>query len=271
MGENPLKLFGQVLGDKPPGTVKELAKVLVDMTSKLESITTIIRSDIQCLVEDNKQSQRDMQEIKSSMDVMNKTFEQLRTDVHNVHRELSEMKHQQAGIIGDVRQLQGEVKGMRQEIIELKQYSRRNNLEIRNVPMSADESLPDMMHKLATSLKMELRTEDIDVVHRVPTKNKAEQNIVVRFTSTAVRDKMIKHAKKERLSTCTLGFQNNEPIYINEHLCQENKILLAKARQMRREKNWKYVWVSQTKILMRKTDNSRVLHVTSEDDLRKVV
>ncbi|XP_075531533.1 uncharacterized protein LOC142564423 [Dermacentor variabilis] len=212
-----------------------------------------------------------MQDIKTSMDVMNRTFEQLRTDVHNVHRELSEVKHQQASIIVDVRQLQGEVREMRQEIIDLNQYSRRNNLEIRNVPVSADESLPDMMQNIATCLKMELRTEDIDVVHRVPTKNKAQQNILVRFTSIAVRDKLIKNAKKERLSTSALGFQNNEPIFINEHLCQENKILLAKARQARREKNWKYVWVSQAKILMRKTENSRVLHITSEDDLKKVV
>ncbi|KAH7979672.1 hypothetical protein HPB49_010370 [Dermacentor silvarum] len=170
------------------------------MTSKLESITTGIRVDIESLVEDIKQSQRDMQEIKTSMDVMNRTFEQLGTDVHNVHRELSEVKHQQASIISDVRQLHGEVREIRQEIIELQQYSRRNNLDIRNVPVSADESLPDLMQKLATCLKIELRTEDNDVVHRVPAKSKAQQNILVRFTSTTVRDKMIKNAKKKILS-----------------------------------------------------------------------
>lgn len=127
---------------------------------------------------------------------------------------------------------------MRQGITELKQCSRLNNLEVRSVPVSRHESLPDRMQKLSTCLKTELRTEYIDTVDHVPTKDKAQQSILVMFTSIAVRDKIIKNARKERLSAYTLGFQNNEPIFINEHLCQENKIVLATARQARRGKHW---------------------------------
>lgn len=89
---------------------KELAKALLDMTSMLEIITAIIRFDINGLADDNKQSRRGMQDLKTSTDVTNWTFEQLRTDVNDVHRELAGANHQQATIIGVVRKLQGEVK-----------------------------------------------------------------------------------------------------------------------------------------------------------------
>lgn len=68
-----------------------------------------------------------------------------------------------------------------------------------------------------------------------------------------------------------LGFATNEPIYINEHLCPENKVFLGKAISAKREKNWKFAWVSDGKILMRKSEKAKVLHITCEDDLVKVV
>lgn len=271
MDDNPLKSLGQTLADKPPSTVKELAKALVDVTLRLADITTIIRADIKGIADDNKKSSTDMEELKDSMTHMNTIFEQLRTDVKDVCSELAEVKKQQSDNIRDIKELEGQVKSMRQEIIDLKQYSRRNNLEIKNVPASSEESLPDVMLKIATCLKEELRLEDIDVVHRVPTKEKGRPNIVVKFVSRSVRDRLLQSAKRNRLTTSSLGFENNDPVYINEHLCPEYKILLGKAIQTKREKNWKFAWVSQSKVLMRKVENSTVLHIRTEEDLANVV
>lgn len=82
---------------------------------------------------------------------------------------------------------------------------------------------------------------------------------------------MLSAAKKIKLDSTRLGFDNSNPVYINEHLCMEMKVLLSKARQARREIEWKYVWVSQGRIFMRKADRTPVLNVTSEADLAKVV
>ncbi|XP_065310131.2 uncharacterized protein [Dermacentor albipictus] len=212
-----------------------------------------------------------MEGLKDSMTHMNSIFEQLRADVKGVCSELTEVKEKQSDHSRDIKELNTQVKTMRKEMIELKQYSRRNNLEIKNVPASSEESLPDMMLKIATCLKEELRLEDIDVVHRVPSKDKGRPNIVVKFVSRNVRDRLLQSAKRNRLTTSSLGLEKNEPVYINEHLCPEYKILLGKAIQTKRDKNWKFAWVSQSKILMRKLENSTVLHIRTEEDLANVI
>lgn len=82
---------------------------------------------------------------------------------------------------------------------------------------------------------------------------------------------MLEAARKKKLQTGLLGFDPDLPLYLNEHLCVENKILLGKARQVKRDKDWKFVWVSQGRILMRKAEKSPVLHITCDADLAKVV
>lgn len=268
---NPLTVLSHSLAEKPPGTVKELAKALVDLASRLEQVTTNIRADIQSVATDYKASHTEMQDLMKSVMDMSLKFEQFKTDVQNVCRDVSAVTQRQLEDGTNTNQLKVQVSEMRQEIIQLKQYSRRNNLEIKGVPPTAEESLPQIMLTLADCLKTDLSVKDIDAIHRVPTKDKNKPNIVVKFISRERRDQFMLKAKKQRLTTSVLGLGSSEPIYVNDHLCTENKVLLGKAIQAKRDKNWKFAWVTEGKILMRKTENSRVLRIMSEEDLEKVV
>lgn len=87
---------------------------------------------------------------------------------------------------------------MQQEIIDLKQYSRRNNLQIKGVPLAADESLPDVMLSIANCLKSSLQVVDIEVIHRVSIKDRNRPNIVVKFLSRKTQDELLVKAKKNR-------------------------------------------------------------------------
>lgn len=69
--------------------------------------------------------------------------------------------------------------------------------------------------------------------------------VVVKFLSRSTRDRILKAAKKHRLNRLTLGFEGNEPVFINEHLCPEYKVLLGKAIQLKREKTGSFcVWLT---------------------------
>lgn len=124
--------------------------------------------------------------------------------------------------------------------------------------------------QIATCLNTSITENDIDVVHRVPSKDKNKPNVIIKFTTRSARDRFLSAARHVRLNTGTLGFQTSSPVYINEHLCAENKRLLGKARQLRREKEWKFVWVAQGKVLMRKSEQSPVLHIACDADLDRV-
>ncbi|KAH8020178.1 hypothetical protein HPB51_025339 [Rhipicephalus microplus] len=145
------------------------------------------------------------------------------------------------------------------------------NVEIQGLPVAPNEDLETFVEDIAKCLEVEVSKDDIDVAHRVPTKKKDQFNVIVKFRTRRARDSLLEATRKKKLQTGLLGFDADLPLYLNEHLCVENKILLGKARQAKRDKDWKFVWVSQGRILMRKAEKSPVLHITCDADLAKVV
>lgn len=107
-------------------------------------------------------------------------------------------------------------------------------------------------------------------MHCVFSNIKNKSNAIVRFLSRTPRDKLLSAARKAKLDISRLRFDKNT-CQINELVCLELKVLLSKERQSRREMEWKYVWISQGRILMRKADRTLHLNVTSDADLAKVL
>lgn len=261
----------RAMGEKPPNSIKEIVRVLSDLVIKLDAFATDIKRDVAKVSSSNSEIHAELVGIRESIAFLNADVEQAKKDVVGFRQELTEVKKQSFLQLHENQQLGRELSEAKREIVELKQYSRSMNVEVRGLPVVANEDLTQSVRTIATRLGIEISENDIDVVHRVQSRDKGKPNVVVKFASRGVRDRLLSVAKKTRLNTTHLGFEANDPLYINEHLCIENKILLSKARQAKREKNWKYVWVSQGKILLRKTENSPVLHITCEGDLMRVV
>ncbi|XP_075534936.1 uncharacterized protein LOC142570436 [Dermacentor variabilis] len=191
--------------------------------------------------------------------------------MQNLRQELTAVKKRSEDNEGECQRLRKSLGDLKKDLVELKQYSRRNNIELKGVPETENENLNDTVQKVAKCLKLDLSASDIDIAHRVPVKGSGLPNIIMKFNSRCARDKFFKAAKKNRLNTKMIGFEDNDPIFVNDHLCPENKILLGKTIHLKKEKGWKFAWVSNGKILARKADNSKVVHVTCEDDLSKIV
>ena len=66
------------------------------------------------------------------------------------------------------------------------------------------------------------------------------------------------------------NIKTNGNIYINECLTTENNNLFWKARNRGREKNYKYVWVKNGKIFVKKDPNAATIRVKIEKDLSKI-
>lgn len=204
------------------------------------------------------------------MTFMNKSFEDFKEDLATTVKEVKELRVEQQTLKDENRKLTEELTSVKSELVELKQYSRANNLEVKGLPQNANEVLDALVVELGTRVGAQLCSSDIDTVHRVPSKTNGVQNVVVRFVRRSVRDQVLQKAKKHRLTSADLGFHGTEPIFVNEHLCLENKILLSKTIRCKKEKGWKFAWVSQGKIFMRKNENSDALQITCDSDLSSV-
>ena len=113
-----------------------------------------------------------------------------------------------------------------------------------------------------------VRPQDIDISHPLNSKRKDGKNVhVVRFVSRKTKN-MILSAKKSDANK-QLKFRNND-IYINEHLSKDNRSLFARSQEKKTQLNYKYCWTRGGSILMRKTDNSQSITITSDADLAKL-
>lgn len=255
------------MGEKQPGTVKELAKFFFEFSAKLDEMNTSLSREMNVM---NTNLGKEMEEINRSMTFMNKSFEDFKEDLATTVKEVKELRVEQQTLKDENRKLTEELTSVKSELVELKQYSRANNLEVKGLPQNANEVLDALVVELGTRVGAQLCPSDIDTVHRVPSKTNGVQNVVVRFVRRSVRDQVLQKAKKHRLTSADLGFHGTEPIFVNEHLCLENKILLSKTIRCKKEKGWKFAWVSQGKIFMRKNENSDALQITCDSDLSSV-
>lgn len=244
------------MADKAPTTIKELAKIVLEMSAKLDAVDSLKRS---------------VEEVQKSATHISGFFDEFKAKLDTVCSDLKTLGSNYQLLKTENATLKQELILIKRDMTELKQYSRANNLEIKGLPVTAKECLETTVQTLGHKLGVEIVASDIDVVHRVPTKDKSKSNIVVRFLSRKTRDQMLAMSKKKRLSTTIFNFEEDSPVYVNEHLCPELKILLGKTTQRRKEKAWKFSWVQNGRILVRKAENSPIVHVASEDDLKLIV
>lgn len=60
------------------------------------------------------------------------------------------------------------------------------------------------------------------------------------------------------------------PVFVNDHLAPLNKLLYGRVRKLGKELGYKYIWLNDCKIFVRKNDTSKAILISSEADLVKI-
>lgn len=163
------------------------------------------------------------------------------------------------------------------------QFSRQNNLEISGVPSKKGENLHSILNDLCQIVNFKLTETDVDTIHRVRPFRRAgagsddnqptrPSSIIVRFTQRRRKDQLIAAVRARRgVTTADIGLPGPASnLFVNDHLTPTNKLLLKRARELKAELNYSYLWVKDSKILMRKNDNSNIIRIAKDTDLLKV-
>lgn len=198
---------------------------------------------------------KEIVEMKKSMNFMNTQFEAAKKE-----NEL---------LVANNKHLKESNDRLSARVAHLEQYSRLNNIEIRNVPVTKGENCTKILELIGEKIECPVTTDDVETVHRVPTRTPNQMNIIARFRSRDKRFDFVAKARKARLTSSALGLTVSKefPIFVNEHLTQDNKALLAKCRELKKENNWMYVWTDNCVIKARKTTDSKVYRILSEANL----
>lgn len=175
----------------------------------------------------------------------------------------------------NMKKLEEENRELKKRMNETEQYSRRSNIEIKNIPERPNEDLKPIILDIAKKINMPLDFKcDVQAAHRIPTKPGLTKPIIVKFTNRQFRNDFIFQAKKAKLqcnqldSTKDLLFSANTKIFVNDHLTAANKKLFFEARQCVKNRTAKSAWTVNGKIMIRRDDASGPITIRDEYDLR---
>lgn len=209
-------------------------------------------------------------DLSASIEFNNSMIQDFVLQVKELQKSNEYLKTSNAGLIQENLDMKKELSELKNDIIELKQYSRRSNFEITNLPEpeSGSENVLDVLSKIDEVSDLNI-VDNLVVAHRVPSFNKDKPKpIIVQVKSSDCRDILLKKLRSLKLTASKINPRfSDTPIFFNEHLTPELKNLFFHARKFKADQGYKFCWVRSGKIFLRKDESSIVLRVKSLDDL----
>jgi hypothetical protein len=252
-------------------SVQELiSKMQNEIISKMEKTIK------QQFSEFESRNKNQLDEFKTSLEFFSNKIDDYEESVNDFKKVVRTVETSNKQLMTENAILKKDLNNCKTELELLQQYNRNRNVQVDGVPEVDGEQMRSVVEIIAKTIGESIDFEnDVQAVHRVPTKrNTGPKPIVLQFTNRQKRDAFLKKSKlalKQRGIKST-DFARDVPVtnvYVNEHLTPYFKNLLFHAKKLR-ETGFKYVWVSEGKIFVKKTENDSKIRISSTDDLVKL-
>ena len=161
----------------------------------------------------------------------------------------------------------------------MEQYSRRECLEIKGIPIHKDrkENTKEIITKIGGLMGVNADERDISVSHRLPVSKiysgkEKEPSIIVKFARRDTKESYYQALKNLKgITTKNLGYQTSNNIYINESLTDTNRKLFKDCLKPKKELGYKFISTKNGKIYLRKDENSPLVHIKTRDDTTTLI
>lgn len=142
-----------------------------------------------------------------------------------------------------------------------------NNIIVYGVPYKTNENLQQLVNKVGSVLQVELDSNF--TAFRVGAREDGRRvPIKITFKNEDLKKRLMKSPRRYNLDARVLGFADEHRLYLNHDLTKHNLDLFKKAQVFRKENDFKYLWFSGGSILLKKKEDSRVIVVRGESDLK---
>lgn len=224
-----------------------------------QELNTFLETKIKILVTDQlKQMSEQISDFKASMNFYNAQFETLKSSLEQKESIIQKLQAENERLSTTSTE-----HAMRLSLVE--QSIRVNNVEINGIPEHKTENVVTTIIQLAKTVGEPL--EDGDILHatrvaKLNPESKTPRSMVVKLRTPRLRDNLIaavinfnKNKKpQDKLNSSHLGIVGDirSPVYVSEHLCPVNKQLHAATRKLAKELGYKFVWVRNGRVFVRK-------------------
>lgn len=213
-------------------------------------------------------------------------FHECMTFINTQFEEMKAAMAEKSTIINNLKkendQLNATVKDLTTRLNIVESHLRECNVEVNGIPEHRTENLVNTMVQLGQVVQNPLSSDDIQHVTRVAKLNKKSdkpRSVIVKLRTTKHRDAFLaavaqfnKKNPTDKLSSHHLGIGGSRaPIYVSEHLTPGSKSLHAAARIKAKQMKYRFTWIRNGKIYVRKDEFSQALLIKSEDSLKLIV
>ena len=194
-----------------------------------------------------------------------------------------------------INKLEEQYKQLKIEVNKKNQYDRSNyNVLMGGVPLLREnesaEEYQDLVCKIARNAKIpNFSPEDIDLAHRLPSRNSSTPMIVIRFKYKAARQRFFSAKQNFKKLSAERLLSDEEEVFLNyveaakapgdagkifltESLSELNGELLRQAKEIAKPAGYKFFgYTVNGEVRVKKSENSRFISIRYFDDLAKIV
>lgn len=212
-----------------------------------------------------------IEEIQSSLEFICKQYDVMLEKQSKQEKLIKDLKVSIVKLTDLNKEKDEQIVFLNNKINELDQHQYSMDVEIHGVEVREDENVRDIVKNAADVLKLNNTLSNISDIYRIPTKRDTSvysPPIVLTFKSRDAREQWLNRKVTRTLkSGLILKDNSNKNIFVNERLSFFLKQLLWQTKQRAKDKDYKFVWVKNGKIFIRKNENHGIARIQNEDDL----
>ena len=108
-----------------------------------------------------------------------------KTSITKIAKQCSDTEYELVEIRKRVNEQQDEISELYELQVRLEQYTRKNSLEIHDVPESAYSTTEEVVLKLAETLEVPITPQDVEISYKL--KRKGNKPIIVKFANHKIK------------------------------------------------------------------------------------
>lgn len=213
----------------------------------------------------NEDLKKLIENIQVSVDFLSEKFDELQEE----NRKLKNMLKEN---IKKNNILEERVKSLEQIMEKTEREKLKNNIILIGVAKQRkNENVTEIVNKVFKNINTKIEPNEIIEAYRKDEENN-KSPIIVKLASNEIKSKILNARKQIGSITtkeCQLTGEENE-IFINEQLTQLKNNLFYKARELKKEYKYKFLWTRDGNIYIRKSETSTKLKINTTSDLDKI-
>ncbi|KAG5874432.1 hypothetical protein JTB14_034383 [Gonioctena quinquepunctata] len=175
--------------------------------------------------------------------------------VDDMHKTLQDMRNENT-------KLKKENENIKKIVKELQNKSQRDFSRNKNLFFFCANGEEDV-EKILENLNVPSQPGDYQN-KIIPTKS-INKPVIVTFKQVELRNKVIERRKAKKVldtTECKIGGPMRK-IYINEDVPRETRALFNKAKKLKTEKDFKFVWIKNGKVYCCKSEDARAIRIVN--------